>query len=213
MNCSGTPLCLLGDDKRAHRGRAMVAAAKSLFLEKGFDGVSMTDVVRRSGGSLSTLYQLFGNKQGLLRAVVSTEQFEGLGRLRTLFHSDAPPHEILHRAACDLVAAMLDPEVIGLMRLVTAEGLRNPEFAANIQGAAQQPLFEELKAVFGRWDAAGEGPFPQPELSAHVFINLFFYAPQMRALFLDPQVLQTCHADKIGFVIDMFLAGCRGERR
>lgn len=35
-------------------------------MEQGYDGTSLAEIVRRSGGSLATLYDLFGNKQGLL---------------------------------------------------------------------------------------------------------------------------------------------------
>lgn len=50
---------------------ALVAAAKALFIEKGYEGTTLGDIVERAGGSLSTLYKLFGNKDGLLEAVIS----------------------------------------------------------------------------------------------------------------------------------------------
>ena len=48
----------------------MIEAAESLFLEQGYDTTSLAAIVKRSGGSLATLYELFGNKQGLLRAII-----------------------------------------------------------------------------------------------------------------------------------------------
>ena len=52
--------------KREARRDAMLDAALELFLERGYGAISLTDVVKRSGGSLATLYELFGGKLGLL---------------------------------------------------------------------------------------------------------------------------------------------------
>ena len=57
--------------RRDARRHAMLDAALELFLEKGYGAVSLNEVVRRSGGSLSTLYDLFGGKLGLLKACVA----------------------------------------------------------------------------------------------------------------------------------------------
>jgi AcrR family transcriptional regulator len=52
------------------RRRAILDAARDLFVEHGFDGVSMNEVVNRSGGSLATVYQQFGSKEGLFAAIL-----------------------------------------------------------------------------------------------------------------------------------------------
>ncbi|MBR5415899.1 MAG: TetR/AcrR family transcriptional regulator [Thermoguttaceae bacterium] len=51
------------------RRRKMIEAARLLFQEKGFAGVSFADVIAESGGSLSSAYKFFGNKEGLFFAV------------------------------------------------------------------------------------------------------------------------------------------------
>src|SRR3546814_14641572 len=67
----------LPDTRRENRRRAILSAAESMFLEEGFERVSLGAIVRRSGGSLATVYDMFGNKQGLLRAVVDRGCAEG----------------------------------------------------------------------------------------------------------------------------------------
>src|SRR3546814_1994530 len=62
--------------RRQDRRKAILDAAESLFLDQGFDRVSLAAVVGQSGGSLATLYELFGNKQGLLRAVIERGEQE-----------------------------------------------------------------------------------------------------------------------------------------
>ena len=56
--------------RRDARRRAFLDAAMQLFMEKGYGATSLHDVVSRSGGSLSTLYEMFGNKAGLFRELI-----------------------------------------------------------------------------------------------------------------------------------------------
>ena len=56
----------------ARRQRLLETAADA-FLEFGYADVSMQEIVRQAGGSASTAYQLFGNKEGLLIAVLQRE--------------------------------------------------------------------------------------------------------------------------------------------
>ena len=55
----------------AERRKAIVAAARDVFLERGYANSSIDAVVERSGGSKATVYQMFGNKEGLLAALVA----------------------------------------------------------------------------------------------------------------------------------------------
>ena len=52
------------------RRRAILGAARELFLERGYAATTCADVVARSGGSLATLYALFGTKRGLFEAIL-----------------------------------------------------------------------------------------------------------------------------------------------
>src|SRR3546814_4948641 len=77
--------------RRQDRRKAILDAAESLFLDQGFDRVSLAAVVGQSGGSLATLYELFGNKQGLLRAVIERGEQE---RRATLDRSEEHTSEL-----------------------------------------------------------------------------------------------------------------------
>src|SRR3546814_3108340 len=65
--------------RRQDRRKAILDAAESLFLDQGFDRVSLAAVVGQSGGSLATLYELFGNKQG--RSEEHTSELQSLMRI------------------------------------------------------------------------------------------------------------------------------------
>src|ERR1700691_6083052 len=52
------------------RREQIIAVATELFLAHGLDGVSVDAVVQSAGGSKSSVYSYFGNKEGLFIAVV-----------------------------------------------------------------------------------------------------------------------------------------------
>ncbi|MEB3766525.1 TetR/AcrR family transcriptional regulator [Acinetobacter sp. MD2] len=51
------------------RRLAFLESASQLFIEKGYDDVSLDDVVQHAGGSKATIYKYFGSKKGLFKAI------------------------------------------------------------------------------------------------------------------------------------------------
>src|SRR5262249_62093279 len=55
------------------RRERIVRAAAPLFLKKGYDNVSIDEIIGVVGGSKATIYAWFGGKEGLFEAVVRRE--------------------------------------------------------------------------------------------------------------------------------------------
>ena len=53
--------------------RQIVEGAREIFLAKGFDAASMSDIARTAGVSKGTLYVYFENKEQLFEAIVHAE--------------------------------------------------------------------------------------------------------------------------------------------
>src|SRR6516225_5176517 len=53
--------------------RQIVHGAREIFLAKGFDAASMSDIARAAGVSKGTLYVYFENKEQLFQAIVHEE--------------------------------------------------------------------------------------------------------------------------------------------
>jgi AcrR family transcriptional regulator len=67
----------VGEAKREASIGKIVAAAEKLFVEKGFEGTTMQDIVREAGSSIGNVYFYFKNKQDLLRHLVVEGLEEG----------------------------------------------------------------------------------------------------------------------------------------
>lgn len=157
---------------RNDRRVAMLHAARELFLERGYAGVALSHVVRRSGGSLATLYDLFGNKAGLLRAVVTDGRDDDLGEIDRYIAEGHPPRAVLRHMAQLFHAKMSAHERIGLVRIVLAESLSDPEFARAFHEQVRVPAIEHLADLLARWTAEGRAAIDRPLDAAEQFFTL-----------------------------------------
>jgi TetR/AcrR family transcriptional repressor of mexJK operon len=128
----------------ARRLRLLEAATQSL-LEHGYAQTSIQRILRQAGGSAGTAYQLFGNKEGLLAAVLQYE----LDKMRATVFPDALPEQpvgpALHDLAVRLLTYAVQPKSVALHRLLVAECHRMPLLAASLQQAVDTQVHAPLE--------------------------------------------------------------------
>lgn len=158
---------------RERRHEAILDAAEALFIEQGYERTSLAEIVRRSGGSLATLYELFGNKQGLLHAIAIRWRDEAM-----LGRSDQPVSGARSNidTLMDYVSRECEfrrsPRAIALIRMLVSECLRDRDFAQQTYRDLHMPAIDELSGLFADWTAAGEAEVDDPEAAAHLFISI-----------------------------------------
>lgn len=155
----------------ARRERLLDAATQSL-LEHGYAQTSIQRVVRQAGGSAATAYQLFGNKEGLLVAVVEHE----LNSMRATVFPDAmldqPVGPALHELARRLLNYALQPKSVALYRLIVSESHRLPQLAKSLRLAVEVQLDAPLEQCLRQACERGELRIDDPRLAARTLGNL-----------------------------------------
>ncbi|WP_181832926.1 TetR/AcrR family transcriptional regulator [Bosea caraganae] len=157
----------------AQRGEAILDAARALFLEKGFAATSIDDIVARAGGSKATIYNLFGDKAGLFRALISrfTEDF-----LETVVFADLPetlpPREALRMVGRAAASSILSQPQTEILRLAAAEGIRFPELGRGFWAAGPVTAGAVVARYLARQHALGTLNVPDPELASDVFYSI-----------------------------------------
>lgn len=160
--------------RRDPRGAAarIRAAARTLFLERGYEATSMDAVAAAAPVSKRTLYQHFPGKADLFGAVIE-EAWSHFTRA-PLIAADAPgaPRAVL-RAYVDGLKAHWDrSDVIPLIRLVIAEAPRFPELSQAYFAAGKEPAVKGLAAYLAALSAAGRlPPGRDPQLAAAQFLG------------------------------------------
>lgn len=168
--------------RREVRQRAILEAANALFLEKGYGATNLTDIVKVSGGSLATLYELFGGKAGLFRAMIEKECAEFFEFLESEIPSGLPPEETLRAFATRFVEEAFADEGGSLMRLIAAEAVQFPEIGVDFYNAgpaaAQRMIAEFLRKDF--W--SGVLSIDDPDEAAATLVAMLFHHYQMRQI-------------------------------
>lgn len=159
----------------------MLDAAETLFLEQGFERVSLAAVVRCSGGSLATLYSLFGSKQGLLRAVVSRAIQANFALFRQPMPVDGSAADQLTCIARRFHDHLMQPDTTKLTRIIIAQTLDDPEFGRLFRADVNREI-DEIGALFRRWTAEGRARIDEPEEAANLFHAIITSDVQLRAL-------------------------------
>jgi len=168
-------------DRREERRHAVLDAAEHLFLEQGYDRVSLAAIVKRSGGSLATVYEMFGNKQGLLRAMVDRSIEQHFNDL-WLTNDETPPAEQLRKMAVNMHEHMVVPRVIALKRIVIGESLRDPAFARSFYDMVHRKRLSPLATAFRSWNEQGRAFIDDPEAAAALFVATVMGDAQLESL-------------------------------
>ena len=135
--------------KRADTKRdKIVRSAAKLFLERGYDGVSINDIIDAVGGSKGTIYSNFGNKEKLFEAVV--EQMCEDVTIQIDTRPIGSLDEQLTRIAHSFVSKVLSPQILRFHRLVTSIGRTFPTVGRLFYNTGPSTVYQ----IIAEWIAA-----------------------------------------------------------
>jgi AcrR family transcriptional regulator len=107
--------------------RQIVQGAREIFLAKGFDAASMSDIARSAGVSKGTLYVYFENKEQLFQAIVHEECLVHAERAFDLDPDNHDVEALLTRVGSAFLGFLCSPEKASALRTVIAIADRMPE--------------------------------------------------------------------------------------
>jgi AcrR family transcriptional regulator len=70
------------EQTKAHNRAAILAAAREVFAQLGYDAAGVRDVIRRTDLASGTFYNYFPDKEAVFRAVIDDSAQEVRRRLR-----------------------------------------------------------------------------------------------------------------------------------
>lgn len=207
-------------DGREERGdrtaRALVAAARTAFAERGFAGASVRDIAAAAGANPALIRYHFGSKEGLYQRVI-TEAMEDLrDRLVGALQGEGTLVERLNRA----IEAQIDhlTEDRDFPRLVQRALLDGDEGALTIARQYLRPMLDTLRPYLA---AAGETRLGTLDDIITSFFGAvmgpFIYAPMLSEVFGEdirsPEMIQrrkTHLRTLLSTVVDTIMPGHSG---
>lgn len=174
------------DSRSARKHQAILEAATTVFLNKGYAGTSMDDIARLAAVSKQTVYKHFADKEKLFSEIIlaTTDRIDGMIDVVTDVPADADGlEENLTRLARRFLTALTQPRVLQLRRLIIANADTFPELGASWYEQGFERILATLADTFRRLADQGLLRVDDPLLAADHFAGLLLWIPVNKAMF------------------------------
>lgn len=150
----------------------ILAGAKIVFMQKGFDAASMNDITRQAGVSKGTIYVYFQNKEELFAALIETERNRIVASVKLALNDAEPTRKALFDFGVTLITGMTSEYTIRAMRTVLGVIDRMPSLALRFFASAPENGQTVLRAYLDRQVERGTMNIPDTTLAAYQFLGL-----------------------------------------
>lgn len=159
---------------------SIIESALSAFLEYGYGGTTMDEIVKRAGGSKASIYKHFKNKEELFTTVVDELVRH---RLTDELNPDDPPGKALLEYAESRLKVVFSRKHIALRRLVIGEGARFPKIALMYYEHGPAMSLKQLEQYLAIENTKGSLKIDDPHGAAIMFTGMLIHFMYLRTLF------------------------------
>jgi TetR/AcrR family transcriptional regulator, mexJK operon transcriptional repressor len=175
------------ETRSARKRRAILDAARTVFLRNGYVGASMDEIAALAAVSKQTVYKHFADKERLFTEIVVGTVDEAGDRvhaevvgLRSSGDLEADLRDLARRQ----LELVLQPRVLQLRRLVIGEAARFPELGRTFHERGPARTIQALADTFAGLAETGALRLDDPLLAAQHFNWLVMSVPLNDAMLL-----------------------------
>jgi TetR/AcrR family transcriptional regulator, mexJK operon transcriptional repressor len=173
--------------RSARKRQAILDAATSVFLTKGYLGTSMDEIAALAAVSKQTVYKHFADKERLFSEIVLSTVNEASDPVHdevTNLEDSGDLEADLRDLARRQLSLVMQPRLLQLRRLVIGEVGRFPELGKTFYDLGPGRTIGALAKAFERLAERGLLELDDPLLAANHFNWLIMSAPINRAMLL-----------------------------
>jgi TetR/AcrR family transcriptional regulator, mexJK operon transcriptional repressor len=189
------------------RREYIVRMAAPLFLSKGYDNVSIDEIIGVVGGSKATIYAWFGGKEGLFEAVVR-KMCEDV-TLAIDVDAKGSLEEQLTRIGQSFLAMVLSPPILEFHRLMVSIGRTFPETGRLFYKTGPLSAYSIVASWITRHQKSGRIIDEDPYRLAVLFLDMLIGEHQLGWLTSVPRAAVRDKIDEtVRIAVKVFLRGC-----
>jgi len=161
------------DARDQDRRDAILHAARELFGERGYHRATTLEIAARAKTSKRALYMLFGNKRGIVQAMIN-ERVRDMRRPLELRPpgSRAEFFATLQRFGMSFLTELLAPLTVALYRLAIAESAQSPELGAALYRAGRLTVTHAITELFAEAIARGWVDFADAQEAVGTYMHI-----------------------------------------
>jgi len=191
----------------SRKRQQILDGARQVFLEHGYDGASVNDIVRAAGVSKGTVYAYFPSKERVFEALVFEDRRRQAERLVEFADDKREPDEVLRQLGISLMRMLTEPRSIAYIRIVIAATAKFPEVGRMFYEAGQAFVLRKLEAYFRTQTEQGNLRIADPRRAASQFIELCNCGLAKPLLFgLSADIPDETIVETVNSGVDLFMA-------
>jgi TetR/AcrR family transcriptional repressor of mexJK operon len=185
------------------RARIMEAGA-ALFREQGYEA-SMDAIAAVADVSKQTLYNQFGSKEDLFKAIINHRAAAMRAPLAES-SSHRHPRDVLSDLARQYFELAFTVESLGFLRTIVAAGQRFPEIGTDFYDVGPKQTLDMLSEWMAREERLGRLDTGDPRMAAEHFLSLILGHVQIRGLLGIPVELSATERERrVRFCVEIFM--------
>jgi TetR/AcrR family transcriptional repressor of mexJK operon len=161
-----------GRPKDLAKRKAILEAAKTLFLSNGYDGSSMDAIAAEAGVSKLTVYSHFTDKETLFSCAVKSRCQQQVPELLFELAEGVPIEQVLLNIGRNFHQLINSEESIELHRVLISHGAKGGKLSQMFFDAGPQRLINDMEQLLSKANAAGQLKIAKPLNAADQFFSL-----------------------------------------
>src|SRR5262245_61552248 len=198
------------EDPEKRRER-IVRMAAPLFLKKGYDNVSIDEIIGVAGGSKATIYAWFGGKEGLFEAVIRQKCRDVTVAIDVNTHGTL--EQQLTHIGESFLAMVLSPPILEFHRLMVSIGRTFPEVGRLFFETGPVSAYSIVASWIARQQKDGRIAAEDPYRLAVLFLDMLIGEHQLGWLTSVPRAARPDRiAETVRIAVRVFLHGAVSPR-
>lgn len=177
------------------KSEAILDAAVTVFGEKGLSA-SMEQIARRAGVSKQTVYNHYGSKTELVRAIIARRVAEITAPL-VIPGAEEHPEETLTAFGRAMLVAVQNPRGVVMLKMVVLGAGDMPELTEAFYASGPATSRQRLADFLRRETEAGRLAVDDPMLAAEFFASMVSRGHQVAGLLGQDRLLAPAEVDRI----------------
>ena len=201
-----------GRPKDLAKRKAILEAAKTLFLSNGYDGSSMDAIAAEAGVSKLTVYSHFTDKEKLFAEAVKSKCEEQLPELLFELDDQVPIAQTLLNIGRGFNLLINSRESVELHRVMVSLAAQDSTLSRMFYEAGPQRVLHGMEELLRSADQSGKLRVPDPLSAADQFFCLIKGGANFRLLIGCGEALQGNEAEAhVRDAVDVCLRAFRAE--
>jgi TetR/AcrR family transcriptional repressor of mexJK operon len=188
------------------RGELILEAAKNLFLKHGYAQTSLEMIIAEAGGSRRSIYNEFGNKQGLLTSVIQQQVLIHTASVASIKLIQLAPRDALREMCFRFVKGIVSDTIVSLYRLVLQVVPKLPEIGVLVYERGPLKGMKPLTDYLVQLDRENFISIDDPLFATQILMEMVKGRLHFKALLLpNKEITDENIQQQVDKAVDLFL--------